>query len=49
MFQAIIEDREAPAVEKNIDGYTGFLFYDKEGKAACMGLKGQGWDITDSM
>lgn len=32
MFQAIIEDREAPAVEKIIDGYTGFLFYDKEGK-----------------
>lgn len=31
MFQAIIEDREAPAVEKIIDGYTGFLFYDKEG------------------
>lgn len=24
-------------------------FYDKEGKAVCMGLKGQGWDITDSM
>ena len=32
MFQAIIEDREAPTVEKIIDGYTGFLFYDKEGK-----------------
>lgn len=32
MFQAIIEDREAPAVEKIIDGYNGFLFYDKEGK-----------------
>ena len=32
MFQAIIEDREASAVEKIIDGYTGFLFYDKEGK-----------------
>lgn len=32
MFQAIIEDREAPAVEKIIDGYSGFLFYDKEGK-----------------
>ncbi|MEE1196942.1 MAG: site-specific integrase [Lachnospiraceae bacterium] len=32
MFQAIIEDREAPDVEKIIDGYTGFLFYDKEGK-----------------
>ncbi|WP_432635857.1 pilin [Candidatus Avelusimicrobium sp.] len=23
-------------------------FYDKEGKAVCMGLKGQGWDVTDS-
>ena len=32
MFQAIIEDREAPVVEKIIDGYSGFLFYDKEGK-----------------
>lgn len=32
MFQAIIEDREVPAVEKIIDGYSGFLFYDKEGK-----------------
>ena len=32
MFQAIIEDREAPAVEKIIDGHSGFLFYDKEGK-----------------
>lgn len=32
MFQAIIEDREAPAVEKIIDGYSGFLFYDKEEK-----------------
>ena len=29
MFQAIIEDRKAPAVEKIIDGYSGFLFYDK--------------------
>ena len=24
-------------------------FYDKEGKAVCMGLKGQGWATTDSM
>lgn len=32
MFQAIIEDRAAPKVEKIIDGYSGFLFYDKEGK-----------------
>ena len=28
MFQAIIEDREPPKLEKVIDGYTGFLFYD---------------------
>ena len=28
MFQAIIEDRNAPKVEKSIDGYSGFLFYD---------------------
>lgn len=31
MFQAIIEDREAPKTEKVIDGYTGFLFYDNDG------------------
>ena len=31
MFQAIIEDREPPAVEKIIDGYSGFLFYGKDG------------------
>lgn len=24
-------------------------YYEKEGKAVCMGLKGQGWDVTDSM
>lgn len=31
MFQAIKEDREPPKLEKVIDGYTGFLFYDDEG------------------
>jgi integrase len=31
MFQAIIEDREPPVVEKIIDGYSGFLFYGKDG------------------
>lgn len=31
MFQAIIEDREPPKLEKLIDGYTGFLFYDDDG------------------
>lgn len=31
MFQAIIEDRESPKMEKVIDGYTGFLFYDDDG------------------
>ena len=31
MFQAIIEDREAPKKEKIIDGYSGFLFYDDDG------------------
>lgn len=30
-FQAIIEDREAPKYERVVDGYTGFLFTDKEG------------------
>lgn len=31
MFQAIIEDRNAPKVEKAVDGYSGFLFYDDNG------------------
>ena len=31
MFQAIIEDRNAPKVEESIDGYSGFLFYDDNG------------------
>ena len=31
MFQAIIEDRTAPKVEKAIDGYSGFRFYDDNG------------------
>ncbi len=31
MFQVIIEDREPPKLEKVIDGYTGFLFYDDDG------------------
>ena len=30
-FQAIIEDREPPKNEKFIDGYAGFLYFDKEG------------------
>lgn len=39
MFQAIIEDRNAPKVEKTIDGYSGFLFYDDNGMplVACTG------------
>ncbi len=31
MFRAIIEDRVPPKMEKVIDGYTGFLFYDDDG------------------
>ena len=31
MFQAIIEDRNAPKVEKSINGYSEFLFYDDNG------------------
>ena len=31
MFRAIIEDRNALKVEKTIDGYSGFLFYDDKG------------------
>lgn len=30
MFRAIIEDREEPKVEKVIDDYSGFLFYDEK-------------------
>ena len=30
-FQAILEDRDPPAVEKMICGHTGFLFLDKNG------------------
>ena len=30
-FQGILEDRETPTVEKIVDGYSGFLFLDKEG------------------
>jgi integrase len=30
-FQAILEDREAPLVEKMVEGYTGFLYLDKDG------------------
>lgn len=30
-FQAIIEDREKPKIEKVVDGHSGFLFLDKNG------------------
>ena len=30
-FQAIIEDRETPVIEKKVDGYNGFLFLDAQG------------------
>ncbi len=30
-FQAIIEDRERPKIEKVVDGHSGFLFLDKNG------------------
>ena len=30
-FRAIIEDRPTPAVERMVDGYSGFLFLDKNG------------------
>lgn len=29
-FQAIIENRETPRYERVVNGYTGFLFTDKE-------------------
>ena len=31
IFQENIEDRNVPKVEKSIDGYSGFLFYDDNG------------------
>lgn len=31
IFRAIIEGRNIPKVEKSIDGYNGFLFYDDNG------------------
>lgn len=31
MFRSIIVDREAPKYEEIIDGYSGFLFVDKNG------------------
>ena len=30
-FQAILEDREPPAVEPMVDGYVGFLYLDDQG------------------
>jgi len=30
-FQAILEDRPKPKVEKMVDGYSGFLFLDRDG------------------
>ena len=30
-FRSILQEREAPDVEKMIDGYTGFLFLDENG------------------
>ena len=40
LFQAIIEDREKPRFEKVIDGYTGFLFTDKD----CNPLVAMHWE-----
>ena len=48
MFQAVFEDREAPAVEKIIDGYTGFLFYDKEEESAKTYITGIVQSYIDS-
>ncbi len=31
MFQAVIEDRNEPKVEKTIDRYSRFIFYDDNG------------------
>ena len=42
MFQAIIEDRNAPKVEKAIDRYSGFLFCDDNG----MPLVAMHWHIV---
>ena len=39
-FRAIIEDREPPKVERVIDGYSGFLFTDKD----CNPLVAMHWE-----
>ena len=39
-FRGIIEDREPPKVEKVIDGYSGFLFVDKD----CNPLVAMHWE-----
>lgn len=31
-FKRVIQNRKKPKVEEMIDGYTGFLFWDKRGK-----------------
>ena len=31
MFRAILQDRDMPRFEEGVDGYKGFLFYDKKG------------------
>ena len=33
MFRAILQDRDMPRFEEGVDGYKGFLFYDKKGKS----------------
>ena len=39
-FRANIEDREPPKVERVIDGYSGFLFVDKD----CNPLVAMHWE-----
>ena len=39
-FRGIIEDREPPRFEKVIDGYSGFLFVDKD----CNPLVAMHWE-----
>jgi len=36
-FQRVIQERKNPKVEYIIDGYTGFLFFDKDGKPKVAG------------
>ena len=50
MFQTLIEDRNIPKVEKIIDGYRRFLFYDDNGMSlVAIPIKQYGWQIQSHL